>query len=165
MEAANTELPNYELGLEDSDSLSDDDIDDNEEDNDEYDELKDLEIQLTASTSFQILKENLKLFIHPNLVQKALFQIWPIKWPRSLPMEIRYVVESDVVDSLHGYFPKGQKLGEVLTLTGGPFNAQAMSCRDYCTTTWPKVGSLLIEGLETLLSNGKVSLYNSSLDK
>jgi hypothetical protein len=157
VEAANHELSNHDLDLECSDSelSDDDDIDDNEKDNDEYDELKDLETRLTAATSFQMLKENLKLFIRPNLVQKALFQIWPVTWPRSLPMEVKYNVESDVAHFLGEYFPKGQKLGGVLTLTGGPFNAQALSCRDYCTTTWPEVGSLLLEGLETLLSNDK----------
>ena len=54
---------------------------------------------------------------------------------------------------LRSYFPKEQRLGEVLTLTGTGFDAQVLSCRDYLTTTWPEIGGLLINGLESLMSS------------
>lgn len=140
---------------EDSDTelSSDEDIKEDLDADDEPNGLKDLETRLKSSNSFQMLIENFRLFVRPDLIQRSLFQIWPVTSPRSLPLEIKYQVEWEVQKFIQGYFPEGQKLGEVLTLTGEPFDAQALSCRDYITATWPGVGSLLLEGLEMLSPN------------
>jgi hypothetical protein len=70
-------------------------------------------------------------------------------------------VEWAVEKFLEDCFPEGQRLGEVLTLTGGSFNAQALSCQDYLRSTWPEMGSLLLEGIEMLRLNRTEGKFTS----
>lgn len=113
-------------------------------------EIKEL---ILHSNSFQMLRENLRIFVHPNPIHKALFAIWPVTSPRTSRFNIDYNVEWEAQYFLTHYFPKDSSFGDVMTLTGGPINAQALSCRDYLLSTWPNIGGLLLDGLEIHLSN------------
>jgi hypothetical protein len=114
---------------------------------------KDLELLLSNSMAIQMLKENLHLFVHPDPIKKALFQVWPITHPRDSALEITYSLEWEVPHFLATYFAKGQEVGKILTITGGAINAQAKSCGDYLVQTWPKVGPALLASLQHDLSS------------
>lgn len=64
-------------------------------------------------------------------------------------------MEWEVPAFLESQFPKGQRLREIMTFTGGAINAQASSCRDYISTTWPEIGSFLLDALEEFFLNHK----------
>jgi hypothetical protein len=138
----------------------DDDEDDDEDDDDllenkeegEEDASK-LELVLSKSVAFRLLEENLRLFVHPDPVKKALFQVWPINHSGDSALEINYSLEWEVPHSLSTYFAEGQKLGNILTLTGDAINAQAQSCGDYLVQTWPEIGPALLSSLQHGLSS------------
>jgi hypothetical protein len=136
------------------------DQDDGDDDDDDLLEEKegedpmDLEVLLSKSVALRLLEENLRLFIYPNPVKRALFKIWPIAHPRNLSLTIKHDLEWEVPTFLEKYFPKGQQLGKVLTITGHAFNAQAQSCANYLLQTWPDISLILLAGLHELLSPG-----------
>jgi len=122
-------------------------------DGDEIDDpLEHLEAFVLSSASFALLKESLRLFIHPDPRLLALSRAWPITQPRSSRATLSYDVEWEIFEFLHSQFPKGQKLGDVQTVTGDAVNAQALSCSDYISTTWNETGTKLLEGFERLLA-------------
>jgi hypothetical protein len=126
-----------------------------ESETEEADEFQDLEHILALSIAFSLFKENMRLFVHPDPVQRALLRIWPLNHSRTSAFEISYEVEWEVEQFLGTCFVEGQPLGAILTLTGDAINAQAQSCREYMTRTWPKLGGLILDGLENLLRYGK----------
>ena len=113
-----------------------------------------LELLLNESIALQLLAENLSLFIHPDPVRKALFKIWPVLHPRDCALEIENNVEWEVPRFLAACFSDEQELGNVLTVTGETFNAQAQSCGDYLAQTWPEIGPVLLDGLHEMFSHG-----------
>jgi hypothetical protein len=143
-------LENKEEGEEDEDG-DDDGLLENKEEVEE--DSKDLELLLSNSMALQMLKENLHLFVHPDPTKKALFQVWPITHPRDSALEITYSLEWEVPHFLATYFPKGQEVGKILTITGEAINAQAKSCGDYLVQTWPRVGPALLASLQHDLSS------------
>ena len=133
------------------DDEDDDDLLENKEEGEE--DASKLELVLSKSVAFRLLEENLRLFVHPDPVKKALFQVWPISHSRDPALEINYSLEWEVPHSLSTYFAEGQKIGNILTLTGDASNAQAQSCSDYLVQTWPEVGPALLSSLQHGLSS------------
>jgi hypothetical protein len=129
----------------------DDDLLENKEEGEE--DASKLELVLSKSVAFRLLEENFRLFVHPDPVKKALFQVWPISHPRDSALEINYSLEWEVPHSLATYFAEGQKLGNILTLSGDAINAQARSCGEYLVQTWPEIGPALLSSLQYELSS------------
>ena len=150
--------PPKELGHDDDDGLDDDgpeDLNDNPNDEDAGDGFfKEFEEVLLASASLQILRDRLELLVHPNSIREALLGTWPISCARTMPFELTYKVIWNARNYLKTYFPSGQLLGDVMTLSGDILRAQAMSCRDYLKIFWPSTGILVLEALENMLQKG-----------
>lgn len=139
--------PNGDYKEEDPDDDDMYDVLDDKEGEGEEDP-KNLELLLAKSVALQLLEENLRLFVHPDPVKRALFEIWPVIHHRSSPLPIEYDLEWEVPNFLRDFFPKGQELGKVLTVTGEAVNAQAQSCSDYLKQTWPEIGPSLLAALQ-----------------
>jgi hypothetical protein len=118
---------------------------------DQVDPLEHLEQFVLSSASFMLLKESLRLFIHPNPSLLALSRAWPITQSRLTPLKLTYKAELEIFQFLKSHFPNGQKLGDVQTLTGDGVSAQALSCRKYMVDNWSEAGMQLLEALEQLL--------------
>lgn len=123
---------------------------------------------LLKSNAFQMLQENLRLFLHPNEAERAVFEAWPIKKSNSDSIELEYHIYWDLHEFLDTMVSVDQKLGSMLTLTGGSQNAQASSCKDYLQQIWKDDGLLLLNIVEKYLAgeNGKScwkALLNCSL--
>ncbi|KAL2064681.1 hypothetical protein VTL71DRAFT_3819 [Oculimacula yallundae] len=123
-----------------------------------------LECTLTSSAAFRLLKENLSLFLNPDPVKRALFTTWPVIHSRSLPLTIQYHVSWFLTSFLRSHFSCEESLKNVLTITGQAPEYEARSCGDYLTDTWPEVGSLLLDALQTLVGgNPSVEIQNENL--
>jgi hypothetical protein len=163
-------LPPFEEDHEDE-NYQDDQDDEDDEDDDllEYKEevyeqdSQKLEVVLSKSMAFRLLEENLQLFVHSDPIKKTLFQIWPISLSRDSPFEVINEIEWQVPNFLRAHFPDGQELGNILTITGASVNAQAQSCIDYLTSTWPDIGPVLLDALQQLLSLQKEGKLISKL--
>ncbi|PMD21193.1 hypothetical protein NA56DRAFT_134384 [Hyaloscypha hepaticicola] len=107
-----------------------------------------LELLLSKSTALRLLEENIRLFVYPKPISKALFRLWPINHPRDSLLAIEYDLQWEAPDFLSNCFAEGQELSKVLTLTGEAINAHAMSCQDYLEQTWPVIGRALLDGLQ-----------------
>jgi hypothetical protein len=93
---------NLQPGPQDSNEYAGNDTDEDIEDDvagDSYHEgpsvqedLENIEAVLGSSKAFQLLRENLRLFVHPDPIRRALFRVWPIALERSSPFEIKYEV-------------------------------------------------------------------------
>jgi len=64
---------------------------------------------------------------------------------------IMYRLNWDLPAYLKKYFPPGQRLGSILTLTGGDADAYSSSCKDYIHSTFPEIGPYVLECLEEML--------------
>jgi hypothetical protein len=73
--------------------------------------LRELESRLRNSASFEMLRENFKLFVRPDMVQKSLFQIWPIALSRSMALEIHYEMDWQVAKFFRIISPQVKNLG------------------------------------------------------
>lgn len=72
---------------------------------------------------------------------------------------ISYQVSWDLPTYLHELFDPQQRLSEVLTLTAGLSNefsdGFATSVGDYIERTWKSTGVILLQAIDTWLSNGR----------
>jgi hypothetical protein len=157
-----------EIG-QDSDSDNSDeenpDVDIREE---EYGEepVPELEVALLESRAFQMLRDNLKLFLRPDPVERAIFETWPIQQPRTEVQGFVHEANWEIPKFLDLNFDK-HPLGKILTLTGHDENAQAVSCEEYLQETWPETGLLLLEAVEKFLlvgDEGRLSFHGSNFD-
>ena len=60
-------------------------------------------------------------------------------------------------------FHSGQRLGQVIALTGSEGNAEATTCKEYLCRTWPKIGLTLLNAIETALSLKRVGSGERSI--
>ena len=119
-----------------------------------------LENFVLDSNALAVLKDSFRLFVHPNPVREVMLEIWPFSSPRNTPQLISCHMEWEIPKFLKNFFPFGQRLGDILTITsevrpnkeGDLLNAQATSCRDYLTLNWPTLGPFLLEGLERFIA-------------
>jgi hypothetical protein len=159
--ASEKRLQNKLLPQADHEEEEEDEDDDLHEYREAGEEDPNLELFLSNSAALRLLEENIRLFVHPDPIGKALFKLWPVNHPRDSPLAIEYDLQWEVPDFLRDYFAEGQELSKVLTLTGEAINAQAMSCSDYLEQTWPVLGRVLLEGLQEALYRGKASKMDS----
>ncbi|TGO45429.1 hypothetical protein BCON_0393g00010 [Botryotinia convoluta] len=111
------------------------------------------EITVQQSRSWQLLRENLRLFLHPNNVQRALFDTWPILQSREIAYEIKYSIDWEVPQLLKSFFPEGQSIGDILTLTSDSIGSIALSVRDYLSKTWKAIECDLIKVIDIYLAS------------
>ncbi|CZT13512.1 hypothetical protein WAI453_012463 [Rhynchosporium graminicola] len=111
-----------------------------------------LETTLESSVAFQLLKENLTLFLNPEPVKKALFKSWPVLHSRSLPLMIQYRISWLLPSFLRSHYDQNQSLRDILTITGQAQNSEAQSCGDYLINLWPEVGTLLLDTVQSLIN-------------
>jgi hypothetical protein len=156
------EADNYVEDLEIEDNF--DDAEGSEDGLDETEiKFQSLERFLQGSNALLALKDNFGLFVHPNPVRKAMLEVWPPSYPRRSCHCISYQIKWELPELLKRCFSKGQRLGEVMTITSeieqGPEgdlpNAQVTSCRDYLSSNWLNLGIFLLGGLETLFDTLK----------
>jgi hypothetical protein len=155
-----------EIG-QDSDSDSSDeenpDVDIREE---EYGDepVPELEVALLGSKAFQMLRDNLRLFLRPEPVERAVFETWPIQHSRAELQFFVHEADWEIPKFLELNFDK-HPLGKILTLTGHDENAQAVSCEEYLRETWPETGLLLLEAVEKFLlvgDQGRLTFHGSN---
>jgi hypothetical protein len=146
------------------DDLAIEDYEDNldEESENDPDEVEikfqSLEKSFQGSDALLTLKDNFRLFVRPNPVRKAMLDGWPASYPRRSGHWISYLIRWELLEYLRKGFSKGQRLGDVMTITsqikqgveGELPNAQAASCRDYLSLNWPDLGTFVLDGIETL---------------
>ncbi|KAH6711969.1 hypothetical protein BKA61DRAFT_485641, partial [Leptodontidium sp. MPI-SDFR-AT-0119] len=113
-----------------------------------------LEDDLSKSSAYQLLREDLQLHVEPDNVRRSLFEIWPVLQDRSTALRIDYDIEWEIPSFLEKSFPVGTKLGNLMTLSGSSVNAQAQSCEDYLAEKWPDIGPLILGMLEDFLRDG-----------
>ncbi|TGO20990.1 hypothetical protein BPAE_0250g00020 [Botrytis paeoniae] len=106
-----------------------DDEEDAEEDANEdriAQQFETFEITVQQSRSWQLLRENLRLFLHPN---------------------------NEVPQLLKSFFPEGQSIGDILTLTSDSTGSIALSVRDYLSKTWKAIECDLIKVIDIYLAS------------
>lgn len=54
----------------------------------------------------------------------------------------------ELPNTMRTQFESGQRLSQVMTLTGSTDNAQAATCEDFISQFWPTSGSLLLKAIE-----------------
>jgi hypothetical protein len=133
------------------DSSDDDDDDEDDLDNDISEEKvlpSDLECILLETRAFEMLQDNLRLFLNPDPVERAVFESWPVIKSTSESVAIDYHIQWELLQFLDSEHANLQDLGKLLTVTGGSENAQALSCEDYITATWPSMGQFLLSTVQ-----------------
>jgi hypothetical protein len=122
--------------------------------------IPNLEQALRDSNAFQMLRDNLRLFLNPNQAERAVFEAWAPEQPRSLPDELIHNIEWELVHFLDTNYEQQQALGRIFTLSGQDDNAQAATCQLYLEENWPEAGPLLLEAIEEFLiirDNGELN--------
>ncbi len=59
----------------------------------------------------------------------------------------------ELPNTIRTQFESGQRLSQVMTLTGTTENAQAATCEDFISQFWPTSGSLLLKAIEEFLTS------------
>jgi hypothetical protein len=127
-----------------------------EESDDDLDEgtyTNTIEGDVAATISFQLLKENLELFIRPDTIRKLLYKLWPPTIQRSSSLPVNYDICWELPEYLRTHFEMDQDIGMVLTITGEVMNAEAKSCREYLLSSWPTLALPVLEGLKEFLQS------------
>jgi hypothetical protein len=63
---------------------------------------------------------------------------------------IRYELTWELLSYLRKFFPAKQRLGSILTLTGGTVDAFGSSCKGYLKNTFSAIGLFILECLEKM---------------
>jgi hypothetical protein len=145
---------------EDDEGDEDDSIDAGEELEEES--IPNLEQALRDSNAFQMLRDNLRLFLNPNEAERAVFEAWSPEQPRSLPDELIHNIEWELVHFLDTNYEQQQALGRIFTLSSQDDKAQATTCEEYLAENWPEAGPLLLEAIEEFLiirNNGELNSF------
>ncbi|KAH8671855.1 hypothetical protein BGZ60DRAFT_514571 [Tricladium varicosporioides] len=146
----------------DKDDEGDVDLDPVDELNNSHNIFHELEIIVLQSKSFAILKESILLSVRPNQAKSALSKCWEFTISRETCQNIRYEVRWDIPKFLKTYFPEGQLLGDIITVTGTAIMAEALRCRDYMCRQWGDLGREILEELEASLSGKQNPLRPTS---
>lgn len=151
----NLELPGSTLGLLQQSNI-------NKGEADDLGEIAlTMETILTSSIAFQLLRENIDLFLRPDPIKKALFESWPVNQSRDNFQEIQYDVSWMLPTFMKSGFAPEQELEDILILSGHISNAQAGSLGEYLVAFWPEFGGLLLEVIKNSINgvqNGKSRL-------
>jgi hypothetical protein len=84
-------------------------------------------------------------------IHKAISKSWPESEGYSSIVSVEYKVFWEIPRFLDTYFGKGQRLGNVLTLTGDSNEAQALPCGEYLIKHWPSISDPLLAAIEELI--------------
>ena len=71
----------------------------------------------------------------------------------------------ELPDTIHTQLEPGQRLSQLITLTGSTENAQAATCEDFISQTWPKSGSLLLKAIEEFLTSAESKTRTDTLER
>jgi hypothetical protein len=82
--------------------------------------------------------------------------------PKKKLYKIAYDCHWTLPAVLRDQFDLGQKLSDIVTLTGTGRDAQAATCSEYISQSWPHAGSLLLEAIERSLLSGRKNAGKSS---
>ncbi|KAE8447139.1 hypothetical protein EG329_011123 [Mollisiaceae sp. DMI_Dod_QoI] len=134
-----------------------------EEDEWKEDYLQKFEVTIAGSLSFKMLRENFRIFLQSDQVQRAVFECWPVALQLSEILEIKYLVFPDLGRFIESRFPKGHHLGEILTFVGTDEVAEAISCEDYLMRQWPEVARCLVDCIQSFLFANQQSAVENSL--
>ncbi len=104
----------------------------------------------------KLLRADLKRFLCPEAKaitqgRRALDSLWNVSEQSAPILSARYMVNWELPSYMRAFFPNGQRLGDVMTLSGDAKNAWATSCREYLASTWEDIGLLLLEVIEEML--------------
>ncbi|CZR67180.1 uncharacterized protein PAC_17079 [Phialocephala subalpina] len=154
-------IPTESPVVDDIDETEEGEADDFEPDLDEMEEehegedgnLSTLEAAILASSSFSLLRENFRIFLESDQVQRAAFDCWPAGLPLSEATELRYCTFPGLRRFLESRSPMERSLGKVLTFTGTHEAAEAISCEGYLLREWPEIGQCLVRCLEHFISS------------
>ena len=69
----------------------------------------------------------------------------------------------EVLDVLQGDYEPHQSLSGIITLTGTLENAQAATCNEYITQTWPNVGPFLLQAISDALKEAQETPLENDL--
>ncbi|PQE16473.1 pfs domain protein [Rutstroemia sp. NJR-2017a BBW] len=133
---------------ESTEQIYDDETDDKDIDEYIFSELREA---IQRSNSWQFLRENLNLFLHPNRTRRALFTIWPITCSLDIPHEIQYIITCEVPQFLRLRYPGIQSIADILIVTMNSTGAVAQDCKEYMEETWPEVGTYVLEVVDKFL--------------
>jgi hypothetical protein len=85
-------------------------------------------------------------------IHKAISKSWPESEGYLSIVSVEYNVYWEVPQFLDAYFEKGQRLQDLLTLTGNSDKAQALACGEYLKKHWPSISDPLLAAIEELIS-------------
>ena len=71
----------------------------------------------------------------------------------------------ELPDTIYTQPESGQRLSQVITLTGTTENAQAATCEDFISQTWPKSGSFLLKAIEEFLTSAESETKTDKLER
>jgi hypothetical protein len=146
------------LAEESTEQISDDEPDDKDIDEYIFSELREA---IQRSNSWQFLRENLNIFLHPNRTRRALFTIWPITCSLDSPHEIQYNITCEVPQFLRLRYPGIQSIADILIITMNSTGAVAQACKEYMEETWPEVGTHVLEVVDKYLQTYGESKFSS----
>ncbi|PQE19806.1 pfs domain protein [Rutstroemia sp. NJR-2017a WRK4] len=139
---------NYEDNHDDQEDDNENDYDVNDTDQYIFPELREA---IKGSNSWQFLRENLNIFLHPNKIRRALFTIWPITCSLDLAHEIQYIITWEVPQLLRLRYAGTRSIADILIITMNSTGALAQACKEYMEETWPEVGAYVLEVVDKFL--------------
>lgn len=146
--------------INDIDGGDEDEVDDLEDEEDDDKQPVPLEAAMQSTTSFQMLRENFRLFLLSDPVLRAVFDCWPVALPWPSTAVFRYSGLSSIRQFIEGRPVQERRLGQILTFTGADDGIEAISCEDYLTREWQHVGRCLADCLEKSVLAKFKSTYN-----
>jgi hypothetical protein len=73
--------------------------------------------------------------------------------PSKRPYEASYTIDLSIAEFMRSKFSEGiPYVDSVIVIAGSALYAQATTCADYISTTWPKSGSFVVEILDAILA-------------
>jgi hypothetical protein len=92
-------------------------------------------------------------------VSSAVEAIWTSSWPTKHPVRscvgVCYNIRWELEKYCSDFFPQGTQLFDVASFTGTPKQAFYGSCGEYLISQWPRIGKLLVEALQVMLTTGQ----------
>ena len=83
---------------------------------------------------------------------KAVCESWPESISQHSHCTLFYEVRWELPRYVKEHLTAGQSIRDIMTITGTLQDAQATTCQEYMSKTWPDVHEILLEGIEKLVS-------------
>jgi hypothetical protein len=88
---------------------------------------------------------------------------WPPNYPTTSPVVAFYYLKWEVPFFLKQFFSPGTLLEHVMCITGGPTEAFANCSGEYVSSQWPRVGRLLLQAIQAMLTTWTKGKTNASI--